>query len=188
MSKDKYGNKHSDGHYSKMTGNDKHVCYSIYDKRPDQPGHSATHINYNTETGKGSIVEHGSDGKSSKTDTTCYLTTACMKHFLDIFNDNCYELTVLRWFRDNFVSKDDIKHYYNTAPMIVEAIEQEEHKDIIYDYIYDNVVDACVEAIEFGNYEFAYNRYKESILNLEQTYLKTTPQKNLVKTLKKQTI
>jgi len=72
--------------------------------------------------------------------------------------------------------------------MIVEAIEQEEHKEIIYDYIYDNVVDACVEAIEFGNYEFAYNRYKESILNLEQTYLKTTPQKNLVKTLKKQTI
>lgn len=162
MSKDKYGNMHSDGHYSKMTGNDKNVCYSIYDKRPDQPGHSATHINYNTETGKESIVEHGSDGKSSKTDTTCYITTACMKQFLDSFNDDCYELTVLRWFRDNFVPKKDIKHYYETAPMIVEAIEN-------------------------GNYEFAYNRYKESILNLEQTYLKT-PQKNLTKVLKKQTI
>ena len=42
----------------------------------------------------------------------CYLTTACMKYFQENFDDNCYELTVLRWFRDNFVSKEDIEHYY----------------------------------------------------------------------------
>ena len=108
-----------------------------------------------------------------------------MSHYLANFDDNCYELTVLRWFRDNFMSEEDIKHYYKTAPMIVEVIEQEEHKDIIYNYIYDNIVDACVEAIENGNYEFAYNRYKESILSLEQTYLKPTLQQNLVRTLKK---
>ncbi len=48
MEKDKYGCKHDDGHYSKMTGNDKNVCYSIYDKRPDKDGHSSIHINYNT--------------------------------------------------------------------------------------------------------------------------------------------
>lgn len=111
-----------------------------------------------------------------------------MSHYLTNFDDNCYELTVLRWFRDNFVSKEDIKHYYKTAPMIVEAIEQEEHKDIIYNYIYDNVVDACVEAIENGDYDFAYNRYKESILSLEQTYLKSNLERKLVRTLKKQTI
>lgn len=183
MGKDKYGYKHDDGHYSKMTGNDKNVCYSAYDKRPDQAGHSATHINYNTETGKGSIVEHGSDGKSTTTNIGCYLTSACMSYYLNNFDDDCYELTILRWFRDNFVSKEEIKHYYNIAPQIVEAIEQEEHKDIIYNYIYDNVVDTCVEAIENGNYEFAYNRYKESILNLKQTYLKNT--QNVVKVLKK---
>ena len=27
----------------------------IYDKRPDKDGHSSIHINYNTETGKGSM-------------------------------------------------------------------------------------------------------------------------------------
>ena len=188
MEKDKYGCKHDDGHYSKMTGNDKNVCYSIYDKRPDKEGHSSIHINYNTETGKGSIVEHGSDGVSTSTDIICYLTTACMRHYLEKFDDNCYELTVLRWFRDNFVSKEDVKHYYKIAPMIVEAIEQEEHKDIIYNYIYDNVVDACVEAIENGDYNFAYNRYKESILSLEQTYLKSNLENKLVRTLKKQII
>ena len=108
-----------------------------------------------------------------------------MSHYLTKFDDNCYELTVLRWFRDNFVSKEDIKHYYKTAPMIVEAIDKEEHKDIIYNYIYDNVVDACVDAIENGDYDFAYNRYKESILSLEQTYLKIKLENKLVRTLKK---
>ena len=63
-----------------------------------------------------------------------------MKYFQETFDDDCYELTVLRWFRDNFVSKEDIEHYYETAPVIVEAINREEKKDIIYDYIYDNIV------------------------------------------------
>jgi len=47
------------------------------------------------------------------------------KHYLNNFDDNCYEL-----------------------------------KDIVYDYIYDNIVDYCVTAIENGNYEEAYARYK----------------------------
>ena len=141
-----------------------------------------------TKTGKGQIVEKEPGKEKVPTDTQCYLTSACMSHYLTNFDDNCYELTVLRWFRDNFVSKEDIKHYYKTAPMIVEAIEKEEHKDIIYNYIYDNVVDACVDAIENGDYDFAYNRYKESILSLEQTYLKINLEHKLVRTLKKQTI
>ncbi len=69
-----------------------------------------------------------------------------MRHYLNNFDDNCYELTVLRWFRDNFVFKEDIKHYYKIAPVIVEAIDKEQHSNMIYDYIYDNVVDACVTA------------------------------------------
>ncbi len=103
----------------------------------------------------------------------CYLTTACMKHYLNDFDDNCYELTVLRWFRDNFVSNDDIKHYYSVAPSIVESIEKEDKTDMIYDYIYDNIVEYCVNQIENGNYENAYLRYRESILDLERTYSKT---------------
>ena len=45
-----------------------------------------------------------------------------MKYFQENFDDNCYELTVLRWFRDNFVSKEDKEHYYEIAPIIVETI------------------------------------------------------------------
>lgn len=83
-----------------------------------------------------------------------------MKHFKNNFEDDCYELRVLRWFRDNFVMPDDIKHYYQIAPVIVAAIEKEEKSDIIYDYIYDNVVDYCVDSIVAGEYDKAYLRYK----------------------------
>ena len=33
MGKDKYGYEHDDGHYSKMTGKDDRVSYSIYEKK-----------------------------------------------------------------------------------------------------------------------------------------------------------
>lgn len=31
-----------------------------------------------------------------------------MQHFAQQFNDKCYELQLLRWFRNNFVSEEDI--------------------------------------------------------------------------------
>ena len=111
----------------------------------------------------------------------CYLTSACIKHFGEAFDDNCNELRILRWFRDNFVSKEDIEHYYQTAPAIVEAIDSDSHNDLIYDYIYDNVIDACIETIRNGDYNSAYNRYKESILSLEETFGRKEPQPRMVK-------
>ena len=107
-----------------------------------------------------------------------------MRYFQEKFDDNCYELTVLRWFRDNFVSREDIEHYYEIAPIIVEAINEEEMSEIIYDYIYDNVVDYCVQQIEQGNYEAAYNRYKNSVLTLEEQFAKPKLANKFVKTLK----
>lgn len=114
----------------------------------------------------------------------CYLTSACMKHFQNSFDDNCYELTLLRWFRDNFVSKEDVEHYYEVAPIIVEAINKKEKSDIIYDYIYDNVVDYCVKQIEQGNYDAAYSRYKNSVLALEKQFVQPTVTNKFVKNLK----
>ena len=117
-------------------------------------------------------------------DSGCYLTTACMVHYLDNFDDECYELRVLRWFRDNFISNEDIDHYYKTSPLIVNAISFDESSDLIYDYIYDNVVDYCVTAIENGEYEKAYSRYKDSILRFEETFIKKDLQERLIRILK----
>lgn len=107
-----------------------------------------------------------------------------MKHYLSKFDDNCHELTVLRWFRDNFVSREDIEHYYQIAPVIVFAIDNVSDSDIIYEYIYENVIEKCVEAIEKGNYNFAHDRYKNSILSLEETFAKKELQNRLVKVFK----
>ena len=128
-------------------------------------------------------LQHKSD--TSNSSGSCYLTTACMKYMQELFDDNCYELTVLRWFRDNFVTKEDVKHYYQIAPIIVEAINKEEQNEVIYNYIYDNVVDYCVTQIENGNYREAYNRYKNSILSFEETFAKPLLQQKTIKTLKK---
>ena len=179
---DKYKNNEGvyiDAHTDK-SGKD-HV--SFYDKDPSDSSHSSIHVNWDSETGKGSIVDTISGDKES-TDISCFLTTACMRHFQDKFDDNCYELRVLRWFRDNFISQKDIEYYYKIAPIIVETINKEEKAEIIYDYIYDNVVDYCVEQIEQGNYEAAYSRYKNSFLTLEEQFAKQALINKFVKTLK----
>lgn len=156
----------------------------VYDDNPRDPHDESIHITIKPD-GSGTITTKSGGNPRETTDTKCYLTTACMKYYLNNFADDCYELTVLRWFRDNFVSENDIKHYYNIAPFIVDGIEDEENKNIIYDYIYDNVVDYCVEQIEFGNYEEAYKRYSDSILFLEKLYAKKVLNHKLIKTLNK---
>ena len=114
----------------------------------------------------------------------CYLTSACMKHFKEGFDDNCYELRVLRWFRDNFVDNKDIEHYYVTAPFIVEAIDKIPENEKIYNYIYDNVVDRCVTNIEDGNYNEAYDTYKSSIKVFEEQFARPLLKTKLIKTLR----
>ncbi len=121
--------------------------------------------------------------KSNSSGTGCYLTTACMQYYAENFDDNCYELTKLRWFRDTFVSKEDIAHYYEIAPSIVESINKTSGCEKIYNYIYENVIDVCVKAIEQGDYEFAYNRYKSSILAFEKEYVKQSLEKGKRKVL-----
>ena len=185
--RDKYGNYVNEkGVTIKITtdknGND-HI--SFYGSDVDKP-HDAAHINVNYDKETWSSVTHGPD----KSDTSsgsggCYLTSACMKYLKEKFDDNCYELKVLRWFRDNFVSKEDIEHYYQVAPIIVEIIDKVENADIIYSYIYENIVDYSIKQIEQKNYDKAYRRYKNSVLLLEEQFAKPFLQQELIKTLKR---
>lgn len=173
------------GTWINVNGNDQKGHVNIYDNDPKEE-HNSIHINIDYDNEKFSITEK-EDGETSRTDGNCFLTTACMRYFQDKFDDNCYELRVLRWFRDNFVSERDIAHYYETAPVIVDAINKEEKSDIIYNYIYDNVVDYCVEQIENGNYEEAYSRYKSSVLTFEEQFARPVLHNKLVKSLTLQT-
>ena len=157
----------------------------VYTSNPKGP-HETIHIAIDSDSKSAHIIDT-TNGSTEHTDVKCYLTSACMKYFQEKFDDNCYELTVLRWFRDNFVSKEDIEHYYEVAPIIVEAINKEEKSGIVYDYIYDNIVDYCVKQIEQGNYKAAYNRYKNSVLILEEQFAKPELTNRFVKTLKLKT-
>lgn len=187
--RDKYGNYVNDKGVTIKINTDKngndHIGF--YGGEVDKP-HDAAHVNVNYDKESWSSTTHGPDKSDTNSGSGgCYLTSACMKYFQEKFDDNCYELIVLRWFRDNFVSKEDIEHYYEVAPIIVETINKEEKSGIIYDYIYDNIVGYCVEQIEQGNYEAAYNRYKNSVLVLEEQFTKPALTDRFVKTLKLKT-
>lgn len=184
-SEERKGYETKDGGLIRINGNDK-VRIDIYDgDEREKGGHTRDTINYDTNTGRGTIDSHNEDkSDKTRTDIICYLTSACIQYFQESFDDNCYELTILRWFRDNFVSKEDITHYYKIAPIIVESINKEKKLNIIYDYIYENVVDYCVEQIENGNYIEAYNRYKNSVLALEEKFARNALETRLVKVLR----
>ena len=140
----------------------------VYTNDPRED-HKSIHIAVNSDDKSGHIIDT-TNGSTEHTDIKCYLTTACMQHFAQQFNDKCYELQLLRWFRDNFVSEEDIAHYYETAPIIVSAINQLPNNNVIYSQIYFDIIEYCVKAIEHGQYDIAYKRYKDSILTLEEKY------------------
>ena len=160
--------------------------YDYYDSSTyGNASHNSTHITSDlNENWERTDNDRDNGTQTHSSGTGCYLTTACMKHMQKKFADNCEELTVLRWFRDNFVSEEDINHYYKTAPIIVDGIDKSEDNKKIYEYIYENVVDVCVKAIKNKDYNFAYNRYKSSILALEEQYARRNLEERLVKVLK----
>lgn len=164
----KYSNTGDEGH-----SHDHFKSSDSYNKGGD-PDYSRRESNGSPNPSIGEVQNNGG----------CYLTTACMIHTKEEFDDNCEELTILRWFRDNFVSKEDIKHYYITAPIIVESINEIQENKNIYDYIYKYIVSACVTAIKKGDYEFAYKRYKSSILALEEKFAKPKLTEKFIKVLK----
>ncbi len=168
--------------YSNGTG----YKYDYYDRSPyGNASHNSTHVKSDLNENWDRVDNDRDRGTQEKSSGSgCYLTTACMLRMQENFNDNCNELMMLRWFRDNFVNKDDIKHYYDIAPIIVNEINSFPESIKIYTWIYESVIQPCVIAIKEGNYEFAYDRYKNSVLALEEQFAKPLLEQKLVKVLK----
>lgn len=172
MDRDKYGNYVNDeGVTIKITtdknGND-HV--SFYGGPVDED-HSAVHVNVDYEKSSWNSNTHGEDHSDSDSGSGgCYLTSACLSKYSEKFDDDCYELRTLRWFRDNFVSHEDISHYYAVAPRIVSMINQQPNNKAIYNSIYNSVINPCVNAIEAKNFKLAYEIYSQTVLSLEKKY------------------
>ncbi|MBC2581349.1 CFI-box-CTERM domain-containing protein [Clostridium sp. DJ247] len=109
-----------------------------------------------------------------KGEDECFLTTACVKS--KGLDDNCYELTCLRKFRDEYLMKDnfgsnEVKKYYSIAPKIIENIDRLPNSNLIYNDIYENLILKCISLIEKDENEDAFRLYKKTIEKLEKEYM-----------------
>ena len=107
-------------------------------------------------------------GKSSGTNG-CFLTSACVK--ARGLPDDCEELTVLRHYRDTYLSNrpggaGEIRTYYQIAPQIVEAVNAKENAGEIWNRVYEEMVLPCVRMIREGAMEDAFRLYKSYTLKL----------------------
>ena len=103
----------------------------------------------------------------------CYLTSACVE--AKGLADNCPELTLLREFRDGWLTeqsfgKQAIEEYYRIAPEIVVAIDRKDSAKNIWSELYESLVAPCVELIRQGEYEKAYQLYWSHAIALKRTY------------------
>ncbi|HPN39205.1 MAG TPA: hypothetical protein PL041_12460, partial [Melioribacteraceae bacterium] len=102
-------------------------------------------------------------------DTFCFITTATV---ITLGKDNtCYELNMMRLFRDNWVSKRKfgkriIKRYYKIAPKIVNRLNCLPDKNKIYNEIYNKYISPCVKFIEKEKYFKAYKLYSKMVNKL----------------------
>lgn len=100
----------------------------------------------------------------------CFLTTACCIY--RGLPDDCYELTTLRNFRDNYLSKTKIGKqlidiYYDNAPEIVEHLNKKENCAEIYDIVYDKIID-IIKLIQQNKYTESILQYLDLILYAEK--------------------
>lgn len=104
----------------------------------------------------------------------CYLTSACMNAKGEKFSDDCYELELLRNFRDTYVKENypqDIDKYYEIAPQIVKKVENLEDSVDVFEKMYQELVVPCCALIEENKFYEAYTKYKNYSLELAKTYL-----------------
>lgn len=102
----------------------------------------------------------------------CYITTACVTS--KGLSDNCYELQVLRMFRDTYVASQPngqelINEYYRAAPLIVESINRLDNVGEVYETVFHNIKKA-VGFIEQKEDAAAFALYCDVVKELNEKY------------------
>ena len=127
---------------------------------------------------KDSLLHIGLNGEEKYTETPaskwpCFITTACVE--AKGLPDDCYELTTLRAFRDEYMStlpygQALIAEYYRIAPQIIERIKQQPESAEILKGLYSRIAES-VEFIRMGENEKAMQTYCTVVLELNAHYL-----------------
>lgn len=103
----------------------------------------------------------------------CYITTAVCESRQK--PDDCYELSLLRSFRDDYLLKSDegakmVDEYYDVAPSIVKHIGKRENADEIYEAIWQQYLSPCIRLIESGQNEECVDLYRHMVYGLKDLY------------------
>ena len=112
---------------------------------------------------------------SASTDSDgCFITTAVCDNFGK--PDDCYELSVFRSFRDNWLScqpngKKLIEEYYSIAPQIVEKINLLPNSKEIYHSIWKQYLKKCLLYIEQERFSKCMNIYVDMVRTLKEKYI-----------------
>ena len=104
----------------------------------------------------------------------CYITTAVCEHMQK--EDDCYEMQVMRRFRDEYLMQTDegrsiIKDYYEVAPGIVMILNMQKDAAAIYKQLYCKYLLPCVQLIEQGKKAQCQALYMQMVQNLKMQYI-----------------
>ncbi len=108
----------------------------------------------------------GDGGAAGGPGGSCFLTTAAVEHMGE--DDDGEVLNTLRRFRDTYMRKNkekskDVAWYYENAPKIVAALDENPNADRLYKTMYRKYIEPAYEAIKDGDNEAAYRIYKQGI-------------------------
>lgn len=103
----------------------------------------------------------------------CYITTAVCESLGK--TDDCYELTLLRNYRDSYLQKQPngeevIKKYYDIAPTIVKHINKHPDRKKIYEEVWKDYLYPCIQCIELDKNEECMKIYTDMVEILEEKY------------------
>ena len=103
----------------------------------------------------------------------CFITTAVCESFDK--PDDCYELTMFRDFRDNWLVKQEggsnlVQKYYEIAPGIVRKINAQQNARAIYLAIWTEYLKPCLDYIEQKNYAACKQKYVQMVETLTKQY------------------
>lgn len=106
----------------------------------------------------------------------CYITTAVCETFHK--PDDCYELTLLRDYRDTYLAAQPdgpevIREYYDVAPTIVKRIDRMDDREEIYRDIWNTYLNPCISMIQHQQMEECKELYIKMVRTLQETYFYT---------------
>ncbi|MBA3533610.1 MAG: hypothetical protein H0T73_16970 [Ardenticatenales bacterium] len=175
------------GAYQKLGGKECEVAIEQINERIEVLKHSVAEQQHRVQEAKQRereaqikprvATKNTKGGKSNKKKSNeagcCFLTTACVEY--KGLSDDCEELTVLRSFRDTYLlhlpeGAALVARYYALAPTIVHRIREDEEAALVLEDMYQ-VVRQCVQWIQVGAPERAFQVYCQQMLRLQERYL-----------------